>query len=148
MKIPYLSEYVKLNTSTKTKLCNDIIRLHLKKQYILLDDEKECSILPTIINTSSNLIFKIVFADNYSMGMSEEEEKASRELSEQPNLSYKWYRPVHNIDISPCIVSVLPLLSREYSNISQNKINVPHGLNNPLYLDYESANKFCIDYGC
>jgi hypothetical protein len=146
MNIPCLSEYVTLKTSSKTKLCNDIIRVQLNSRYKLLNTEVENSILPTIQNTSNDIIFKIIFTDNYFMGMSEAEENAAQKLSNLPNLAYEWYRPVHNVDISPCIVSVLPLLSREYLKISSHKISVPHGLNNPLYLDYESANIFCNDY--
>ncbi|MDR3197235.1 MAG: formylglycine-generating enzyme family protein [Planctomycetaceae bacterium] len=146
MKIPCLSEYIKLKTSTKTKLCKDIIRVHLNDQYKLLDIEVGNSILPTIQNISNDVLFKIIFADNYSMGMSEAEENAAKKLSDLPNLTYEWYRPVHNVNISPCIVGILPLLSREYIKISNRKINVPHGQDNPLYLDYESVNIFCNNY--
>jgi hypothetical protein len=147
MKIPCLSEYVKLKINTKTRLCHDIIRAYLNNQYKLLDIGAGNSILPTIQNTNNDVIFKIIFVDNYSMGMSEAEENAAKKLSELPNLAYEWYRPIHNVDISPCIVSVLPLLSKEYLKISNRKINVPYGLDNPLYLDYENANVFCNDYG-
>jgi formylglycine-generating enzyme required for sulfatase activity len=89
----------------------------LKSHFQVAESSEDALWLPTFIHKQSQLTFRYIPGGTHNMGMSELEEAAARKIFDPPPLNLNEMRPVHEVTVSPFLVSISPVTNQVVSKI-------------------------------
>lgn len=152
MRIPEYEHYKNLDIDAKEKLCKKIVSEFLSPRFRLVSVRVSNGSLPSLYDSISGMFFKLVFPGRFLLGLSEFEEKTIYRIAKSrnafpPNIDIEWMRPVSEVEVGAILVSVTPVLSGKYIEISRTEPGIPFGPDSPLYIKYENAENFCAEIG-
>jgi formylglycine-generating enzyme required for sulfatase activity len=82
---------------------------------MVLDEEApspHAYLLPEFTHRTTGTTWVYIPSGSYTMGLSENEEKAARRIEEPPPLNIEEMRPVHRVDVAPFLVMKAPVTWR------------------------------------
>lgn len=97
-----------------------------------------------------DLEFILLPGGRFSLGLSEEEEKAANSISSPPPMNVEEMRPVQEVEVRPFLVSRTPFLNIHASKLNDISLNIVYEKDQeylPFFTDFEKATLISINTG-
>src|SRR5262249_11258467 len=139
------NEYLRMSRQKRRSACTSLAK-SLKGNFELIDSDEGTDLLPAFRHMKSGLSFKFVPSGQFTMGLSESEEKAARRIHEPVPAKFERMRPLTVVEVKGFLITVTPVLTREYvKTVPMNNYDYP---DLPAHVTHEEASSFARQLGC